>query len=296
MKKILTRIGIVIAIGLFIYISCIRPDYSWAKKTIDKQTKKDWILVSKAESGDIKPWTWFKAPIKELWFAKRNELLRIDSSTMVGNIYYASYIDDKSEGTEYLELFNSVEYGSHILDKNEDINTINYKDIKWMKQKKGTPGGDLIDYYNSKNKKYFMSNIFGEDIDISNFIITGLYSSTRGSYLSNDTTSKYIVELVNNNPYKPTKKDEGIIRDGISKFLFQEHPIHSIKLDSNLFEKVKYSSSQLGYFDKLQDNYIIKVLPFSGMDSILIEFDFERLSIPLEYQKADEIRIHKIEN
>lgn len=286
MKRILPKIGTALAVGLFIYFFWIQPDYNWARKIIEKKSNEDWILVTQKESGDlIKPWTWFKTPITSLWFAKRNDILRIDSAIIAGHVYSISRIDDKTEGAEYFELFNSEEYGSHILNKPDDLNSVKFDQIKWTNHKKGTPGGDLIDYFSSKNKKYTMVSIFGEEVDVSNYIITGMYSSK-------DTVSQYIFELTNNNPYRPTIKDEKILQEGLKKWLFHKFPLAPISLDSNLYNKVKYFSSQLGFFDRIQDNFIIKILPFKGTDSILVEFDFERLSIPVEYQKADEIRIH----
>lgn len=286
MKKILPKIGTVLAVGIFIYLFWIRPDYNWAQKIIEKKSNEDWILITQTESGEIiKPWTWFKTPITNLWFAKRNDILRIDSTIIAGHVYSISRIEEKTEGVEYFELFNKSEYGSHIVTKPDDLNSIKFEEIKWTKHRKGTPGGDLIDYFSSKNKKYTMVSVFGDVIDISNLIITGMYSSK-------DTVSQYIFELSNNNPYKPTIEDEKIIHEGLKNWLFHKYPMAPLNLDTNLYTKVKYFSSQLGFFDRIQDNYVIKILPFKGADSLLVEFDFERLSIPLEYQKADKIRIH----
>jgi hypothetical protein len=129
-----------------------------------------------------------------------------------------------------------------------------------------------------------MVSIFGDVVDVSNLIITGLYSSK--------DTFPQVFEIVNNKPYKPSISDEKIIRDGITEWLFRIYPYRVYSLDSSFYKSVKYTSSQLGFFDNIQDNYSIKILPFKEMDSILIEFDFPRFTIPSEYLKKDEIRIH----
>lgn len=283
MKEKLSTIATITGIGLFIYFFWIRPDYNWADKIIENKKADNWILITKSESGAlIKPWTWFKTPVTSLWFAKKNDIARLDSVTMAGHIYAANYYNDKTEGSEYYEVFNCAEYKSVILENPAELKTFDQNKAEWFKNKKGTPGGDLLDYYCSKNKKYTMLDFFGQDVDISNYIISEMYSLV--------DTSQYIFEIKNNNPYIPTAKDEKIIRDAINKWLNENYPNQTFNLPKDIYSKSKYSTSRMG-FGIPDDIYVVEIIPNSEIGKIIIEFDFTRISIPEQYRKNDEVRI-----
>lgn len=283
MKEKLTTIATITGIGLFIYFFWIRPDYKWADELIENKTKDHWILITKSESGSfIKPWTWFKTPVTNLWFVKKGDIARLDSIYMAGHIYVASYYDDKTKGDEYYEVFDCIENKSVIFENPNDLKTFDPQKSNWFKKEKGTPGGDLLDYYCSKNKKYTMLDFFGQKVDISNLIISEMYSLV--------DTSKYIFEIKNNNPYIPTQSDEKLIRDAIMKWLNENYPNQTFELPKDIYTKCKYAISRMG-FGIPADIYTVEITPNAELGKLLIEFDFTRQSIPQQYSKKDEVRI-----
>lgn len=283
MKNKLSKFATIAGIILFVYIFWIRPDYNWAEKIIETKTNEGWELITKSETGDlIKPWTWFKIPTTNLWFVKKGDVARFDSITMVGHIYSASYYNDKTEGSEYYEVFNCSDYKSTIFHNIEDLKTFDPNKADWYKNKTGSPGGDILEYFCSKNKKYTMLDVFGQDVDISNYIISGMYSLI--------DSSKYIFEIKNNYPYIPTPKDEDIIRSAIEDWLVSNYPSQVYKLPEKLYAICNYSTSLMSYGIP-DDIYCCEIEPNEAIGKILIRFDFMRQAIPEQYSPKDEVRI-----
>lgn len=283
MKEKLSTIATIAGIVLFVYLFWIRPDYNWADKIIENRTTDGWELITKSESGDlIKPWTWFKTPITGLWFAKKGDIARFDSMTMVGHIFSTNYYDDKTEGSEYYEVFNCLDYKSVIFNNLSDLKTFDPNKTDWYKISKGSPGGDLLEYFCSKNKKYTMLDVFGQEVDISNYIISGMYSLL--------DSSKYIFEILNNNPYIPTQQDEEMIRTAIKDWLDENYPAQICNLPENIYTISSYKSSVMGYGIP-DDVYTCEISPNEKIGKILIRFDFTRQVVPTQYFSKDEVRI-----
>ena len=282
MKKTLTTTGIIIVIGLFIYFVMIRPEYRWPEKIIKQQTDLGYNLITKSKSGVwiFKPWTWFKETTTDLWFSKKNELARLDSVTMMGRIYIVSYIDSELKASSYFEIFNSAEYKVSYIDNPSNFKTFDPNKVEWHKQKKGTTEGDLLDYFSSMNKKYTMLNILGEDVDISNYIISGNYTLV--------DNSKHILRIRNNKPYIPILKDETLIRLAITECLNKRYPNKSFSLPPNMYLISKYYISDIE-FAMLDDIYKIEITPNKTIGKQVFKFVFTRLTG--QYGKEDEVRI-----
>jgi len=287
MKQTFKIIAVVFGIGLLIYYFKARYDYSWADTKIEEAKKERYILIAELKSSSIlKPWTWFKKPITEVWFTKPSELARIDSSIIIGHIWKYMY-RDKPEFEQYYVLYNSLLYSSHVIENRDSLFIRNhaFDKLKWTIEEPNTPGGKILEYFSSKNKYYYMINVWGKEIDISNYIITGLYSPIGSG-------SKCISELINNNPYIPTEKDEPIIRDGVSKWIRENYPNVNFTLEPKMFKKVKYKSSHLGIFNNIIDVYTLVIVPSIKIGRLELEFNFSRFSVPSEYFKEDKVLIH----
>jgi hypothetical protein len=283
MKEKLSTLASIAGIGLFIYFFWIRPDYSWANEIIETKTNEDWILVATSTSAAIiKPWTLFQAPVTDIWFAKKGDIARLDDTHMIGHIYSASYNDDKTEGYEYFKIFNCSENKSVILDNDSEITNFDPTKADWIASEEGTPGAKIMDYYCAQNKQYSMLNFLGEDIDISNYIISGKYSLV--------DTSQFIFEIRNNYPYVPTMDDEVLLRDAITSWLHEKYTNENFNLPLDLYSKCKYKTSLLTYGIP-DDIYTVEINPNLKIGKIAIEFQFTRISIPEQYRKEDEVRI-----
>jgi len=282
-KKIIL-IATIVGIGIFIYIYWIRADYNWAEKTIYRETKSDWQLISKLKSKIfLKPWTWFKEPVTQLVFIKKKDLARMDSITMVGHIYLTSILDEESEGYEYYEIFNCLENKSIIIQDLKDVKTLDLSKIDWSKEKKILSKENLFKYYCEKNKKYIMIDYRGREIDISNYIISGEYSLLN--------SSKYIDTIKNNYPYLLVQNDEILIKEAISKWYNEKYPNQTIKLPIEIYKNTKYIYSRIGHFGIPDDIYMFEFIPNSFIGKLKIQFYFTRFSIPNEVGIKDEVWI-----
>lgn len=212
--------------------------------------------------------------------------MRIDSAIMLGHIWEIK-MGSEPESQEFYILFDYPKYSSHIIMNNDTSLIANkeFEKLEWTKEEKNTPGGKILEYFCSQNKEYTMLNIWGEKVDISNYIISGLYSPK-------ERLSNHIFEIINNNPYVPTQDDEQIIHAGISNWLVEKYPNSKFSLEKNLYRKVKYSFSQMGVFNMINDVYMIDILPNEEIGKLTLRFDFARFSVPSEHLKKNEIRIY----
>lgn len=273
MKNLILPV-LIISVIIGIRIIGINSRYANLKDDLLEKSTNNWILVDSVTDWELfLPHTWFNPRISGIWMVKKNDCAWLDSTTIVGHIYFAAYNEEGyyGEGLEYFLAFNCTENIS-LYDEDPKELIRKHKDKKsWSPIESGTSGAFLHQYFCSDKFKYTMFDHFGQPFDVSNLFITGMYST------SDKNTD--VFRAINNNPYIPTIEDETIIQQGITLWLSKNHPNSKVNFNQNLYLKTKYKESTGGFGMPL-DIYSITIKPDSISDEIQIEFYFSKLSVP----------------
>ncbi len=257
-------------------------DYFWFERTSRRMMKDGWVVISYDKGHfvlepSLRPWNIFNQPISHIDFAKKYDIYRVDKDRLIGHINRVSR--DGFE-TNYYETFSIYNCKLNTIKSYETIDELK-NNLNKIDKYNAEIKRPEFDYFCSRNisNPYLMTNAFGRDVDISNFIISDLYTII-------DSVDNHIFDLKNNNPYLPTEIDEKYIISGFEKWLLKNYNVKSNNLPNNLFELVSYKRSQMG-FNMPLDIYTMNI-KIDGK-KYNPEFWFAKISNPLNSNEPNSV-------
>jgi len=292
MKSLFDKYGfrILIYIGIISFISyTVWFDYYWHERTKRRMEKAGWVFISEEEghlslNPSLRPWTVFKQPISHMSFAKKYDVARVDENRIAGHI---NRIERDGFETIFHESFALFNCKSNFIKLYENLDELK-SDLNTKYESNSSIESIEFDYFCSKNvgKPYLMFDGFGREIDITNYIISDLYSII-------DSSDNIINRLKNNNPYKPNESDEIAIEKGFELWLNQNYNLNINKFKEKLFTITNYKYSQMGFTTPL-DVYGFEI-SIDGK-KYLPEFWFSKISNPTNANKIDEVIFFPVSN
>jgi hypothetical protein len=148
MKKTFVALGVILIIGLWVYLDS-RSDYTWAQRIIDKEYSDGWALAARNNNfvDPFHPWTLFNAPVTGLWFVRPNEIQSTGTSDVVVlDVLRVSYDYSRTERESYVEYINIKNGTSAYLSSKPNAKAVVQLDLTWTRFPVGTPGDDLIKF------------------------------------------------------------------------------------------------------------------------------------------------------
>lgn len=288
--NILKVIGGLFVVVVAVYFLYARPAYTWEKKILSDVDKDEWELVQSYKSGSlVAPWTIFYPPVTTMVFAHREDVNQLTDDIIVGRVMSFTNTEDGTVHDEFVELFNCKSEKGLILD-NDGLNKIDFNDKNWLTKIDEEwfdlpESSGLLKHFCSLLSDIIVStDIFGNEVDISEFVNSGAYS-IKSEY------DGYVTALVNKYPYILTSKDEQILKIALDEWIDSSSFNTEVKLPENLLDKCTYDESFI-YSVRPVDMFVFRFTPSTGLGEIDIYFSFSRQMQLEPSEELGEVVIH----
>jgi hypothetical protein len=237
---------------------------------VDKMPK-NWKLIDKRKSNNVnyltvfRFWTWFKRPYEEMTFLDTTSVRKLNNNIFYANIYSA-YLTEKDNQT--IKFFDIHEKKSTSFQSKDEIKDLTLEEIKkgfWISISEGSRLYNVLEYYEGI-KPYFTINSLGKEIEVTNYILSGIYKLK-------DPTNKYQVYLIKTIPYSIPKEDEALIISGLRNWL-TENNVLNYKLPISISQSAQYLYSQVYMYTPADVYEIDVVLNENPEKDLTIHFTF----------------------
>lgn len=220
------------------YYFFLKPDYAWKDSRIRQAASSGWVLIDSASASfSINPIYWFKPPINHLNFIYPKGTARINDTIMIG----AEQI-----------INSNNENGEDLIGQNLIVcDCKNSKEYRWPKGLNFELGllhnmnsiplrRSIRQYLCSRNKYFYVLDIFGNEIDISNLMISGQYSSLdhNGRVYDLQSTDPYLLEAIDEADLRKAFRGLKTVLDSSINNSFNE-------FSDSLYKHFKYSKSDI---------------------------------------------------
>ena len=150
------KIIIIIFIVVLWSIYQVNKEYSWSDDIISQHIRSGWTVAKTTRIGSIElPWTWFKPPIRQIWFIDQHNLIKISKDLIIIPVryYYLSYGSHfiiyslETESDEYRQIIDCFNKRFVIPNERIDLNDINstLSKLKWHTMENGSASYKIME-------------------------------------------------------------------------------------------------------------------------------------------------------
>jgi hypothetical protein len=226
-KGVLSVLGILF--GLYYFV--LKPDYSWKDSHIRAAVERNWTLIDSASvTFSLNPIRWFKPKIDQLTFMSELGVTRINDSLIAGQhmLIFTTLEDEADQIGKNIVVCDCKNLKEYSFDMNQEF------DMAVLKRKHAsTARKSVVDFLCPKNKSYSLVDYRGREYDVSNLILSGVYSA--------EEHNGNVMKLTPTWPYIATSYDEELIRNAV---LNSDLRVDFINNTSNLYSDSVFKSLQ----------------------------------------------------